>query len=488
MRQATPLFNAFGALLFGKPDRCALSNLLDSLKGSSSISQLQGTFGHLIPQARLAREKQGENSRNRFFPPTVTFWAFLAQVLARGSSCRDALRRIQAWWQFESPKAALPSSDTSAYCAARRRLNEKAINQISSHLADHLESKVTASDRWKNRVVKIVDGTGVSMPDTEANQEKWPQSRLQKTGCGFPTMKLIGLFSLASGALLELAHGSKHDSEIELMRELRHSLKPDDILLTDRGFCSFTEIAAMLARGVDCVMRQHQRRAVDFQAGRKLGPDDRLLEWQKPETCPKSCTKEEFAALPARLVLRMLRYRVKVAGFRTRQVVLITTLIDPALYPKEDLAELYFRRWNVELYFREIKTLLGLDILRCLTPEMIRKELVMHQIAYNLVRTLMQQAALTYHVALKRLSFKGALDSLHHFAAVIHAATGKPRKQAQLLNALLQSIAMDLLPERPGRCEPRAKKRRPKGYQVLTKPRRKMRESPHRGNPKPKQT
>jgi hypothetical protein len=486
MSPATPLFKAFEALLFGKPDHGAIAKLLESFEGSNALNQLQGAFGHLIPQAHLARQNKGPNSRNRIFSPAVTFWAFLSQVLTRGASCRDALRRIQAWWQFESPKTPSPSTNTSSYCTARRRLDDEKLNQISSQLAGHLESQVCATDLWKKRVVKIVDGTGGSMPDTKANQKQWPQSCQQKPGCGFPTMKLLGLFSLASGALLHWVHGSKHDSESELMCGLRGWFKRGDILLTDRGFCSFAEIVAMLARGVDSLMRQHQRRAVDFRAGRKLGPKDRLQEWTKPEVCPKNCTAEEFAALPDRLVLRIVHHSVTVAGFRTRNVVLVTTLIDPRLYPKKDLAELYFRRWSVELHFREIKTLLGLDVLRCMTPEMICKEIVMHQIAYNLVRTLMQEAALTYHVALRRLSFKGALDSLHHFAAVIHAATGKPRKQAQLQAALLRSIALDLLPERPGRSEPRVKKRRPKGYQMLSKPRHKMREVPHRGNPRAK--
>ncbi|MDB6172136.1 MAG: transposase, family, partial [Chthoniobacteraceae bacterium] len=224
---------------------------------------------------------KGENSRRRIFTPAVTFWAFLTQVLTRGSSCRDALRRIQAWWRLEDPTAAAPSNDTSAYCAARLRLNDHALNQISSHLAGHLESNVSGSDLWKNRAVKIVDGTGVSMPDTTKNQEEWPQSAQQKPGCGFPTMKLVGIFSLASGALLHLMLGSKHDHECELLRRLRNYFQPKDILLADRGFCSFAEIAALLARGVDSLMRQHQRRAADFQAGRSLGPDDRLLEWTK---------------------------------------------------------------------------------------------------------------------------------------------------------------------------------------------------------------
>src|ERR1700712_3473646 len=158
------------------------------------------------------------------------------------------------------------------------------------------------------------------MPDTADNQKEWPQSRQQKPGCGFPTLKLIGIFSLASGALLHSVLGSKHQSESELLRRLRAFFKPLDILLSDRGFCSFEEISTMLARGVDCVMRQHQRRATDFRAGRKLGPEDRLVEWIKPETRPKHCREEEFAALPDRLELRMIRYTVEVAGFRTREV------------------------------------------------------------------------------------------------------------------------------------------------------------------------
>lgn len=481
MRDATPFFKAFGPLLFGKPARCAVQKLLDSLDGANPISQLQGAFGHLISQVHLARAKKGANSRQRVFSQALTFWAFLAQVLAPGSSCRDALRRIQAWWQFQHPRTAVPSEDTSAYCAARLRLKDDALRQISSHLADQMERNVSAGDLWKKRVVKIVDGTGLSMPDTLKNQKQWPQSRQQKPGCGFPILKLLGVFSLASGALLHLAHGSKHIHESQLLRQLWDCFMPKDILLADRGFCSYEAIAAMLARGVDSVLRQHEGRSQDFRAGRPLGPDDRLLEWTKPKKRPLHCTSEAFASLPDRLRLRMLRYTIAPAGFRTREVVLITTLVDPVLYPKDDLAELYFARWKVELHFREIKILLGMDVLRCLTPEMIVKEVVMHQIAYNLVRTLMQQAAINYHAVLQRLSFKGALDSLHHFADVIHAASGQPRKQAQLLNALLQSIALDLLPDRPGRTEPRARKRRAKNYQLLTKPRSKMRVTSHRG-------
>ena len=207
------------------------------------------------------------------------------------------------------------------------------------------------------------------------------------------------------------------------------------------------------------------------------------MVWTKPLQRSAACTPEAFAALPATFTLRMVRYLVKNPGFRTKEVVLITTLLDPIAYPASDLASLYFKRWTVELHFREIKVLLGLDVLRCLTPTMIRKEIAMHRIAYNLVRLLMQRASVTHHVRLARISFKGTLDSLHHFSDAIHALAGHPRRQAALLEELLRTIANDLLPVRPGRSEPRAKKRRPKNYHLLTKPRKQMRVPSHRNRP-----
>lgn len=484
MRSATPFFAAFGPLLFGKPKKSALQRLLQQDRPARSLNQLQEAFGHLIPTALLAANSSGMNSRERIFPPLVTFWAFLAQVLERGSSCRAALLRVLAWAKFEGRARETASSQTGGYCQARARLEDHSLQGIGTHLAEQLERNTPAGHLWKGRAVKIVDGTGVSMPDTPANQQPWPQSKEQQPGCGFPWLKLVGLFDLASGAFLHFVHGNKHQHEATLARALWPLLQAGDILLADRGFCSFASLHAILAQGADAVLRLHQARPADFRRGRRLGRDERLLTWVKPLQCPKTWDPQDFAALPATLTLRLLRYRIAIPGFRSQQVVLVTTLLDPELYPGEDLAELYFQRWSVELHFREIKTLLGMDVLRCLSPKMILKELAMHRIAYNLVRALMQQASLQYHVALPRLSFKGTLDALDHFAQTIHAATGQPRKQAALLAALLSTIAADLLPSRPGRSEPRAKKRRPKNYHLLTKPRKLMRLPSHRNRPK----
>jgi len=484
MSSATPFFAAFGPLLFGKSKKSALQALLQNDQPARSLSQFQEAFGHLIPQARLAPNSCGLNSRERIFTPLVTFWAFLAQVLERGSSCRDAVLRVLAWANFAGRGPRTASSQTGGYCQARARLEDRTREQIGHHLAEQIQRNLPQDHLWKGHAVQIIDGTGVSMPDTPDNQELWPQSKEQQPGCGFPWLKLVGLFCLASGALLHFVHGNKHQHEASLARTLFKWLQAGDLLLADRGFCSFASLSAILQQGAHAVLRLHQARPADFRRGRRLGPNERLVTWVKPLQRPKTWDPQDFAMLPATLTLRLLRYGIAVPGFRTQEVVLVTTLLDRARYPLEDLADLYFQRWNVELHFREIKTLLGMDVLRCLSPKMIEKELAMHRIAYNLVRALMQQAGLRYHVALPRLSFKGTLDALAHFGQTIHASTGKPRKQAALLDDLLRIIASDLLPYRPNRSEPRAKKRRPKNYHLLTKPRKQMRVPSHRNRPK----
>ena len=480
---STPFFAALGPLLFGKPRLTAIEKLLRQEGDGHSLSQYQESFGEFIPKALLSPSASGLNSRQRFFPQLITFWAFLAQVLERGSSCRDALRRISAWLQFESPGSPAPSTKTAGYCSARGRLPDATLETIGDHMADQLERNLPTDELWCGRKVKIVDGTNASMPDTLENQEVWPQQRSQKPGCGFPQVKLVGVFSLGSGALLELAEGNLRQHERMLARELWSRMDAGDVVLADRGFCSYQDLNEIAGVGADAVMRLHQMRKVDFRQGKRLGPNDQIVVWTKPLQRSAGCTPEAFAALPATLTLRMVRYLVKTPGFRTKEVVLITSLLDPIAYPASELAALYFKRWTVELHFREIKVLLGLDVLRCQTPAMIRKEIAMHRIAYNLVRLLMQRASITQHVRLARISFKGTMDSLHHFSDVIHALAGQPRRQAALLEQLLQTIAKDLLPVRPGRSEPRAKKRRPNNYHLMTNPRRIMVVPPHRNRP-----
>src|SRR5476651_748450 len=212
-------------------------------------------------------------------------------------------------------------------------------------------------------------------------------------------------------------------------------------------------MAALLQRDVDTVMRLHQMRKVDLRRGKRLGPGDQLVEWSKPAKPPLHVTPAQWELLPQTLAVRLIRVVVETPGFRTRHVLIATTLTDAALYPADAIRELYARRWTIELHFAQIKTILQLDVLRCQSPGMIQKELQVHLIAYNLVRALMQKAAHLYQVLLERLSFKGSLDTLRHWAAAIHASSKTPRKQTELIHRMLEAIATDPNPSRPGRSE-----------------------------------
>lgn len=487
MSRETPFFHAFGPLLFGR----SAPRLLGTLGRLNSLQELYELFGHLLPEQALAAADAGPNSRERIFSTQVTFWAFAAQILSPGAPCREILRRVEAWWQETcgpAKKKKKLSASTSAYCQARARLDTATLELVRGQIAWSLERNVLSEERWINqRPVKIVDGTGISMPDTPENQALWPQSSGQTPGCGFPSMKLVGLFSLASGALLEAQTGSLHSHESTLFRALWSKLQKGDIILADRGFCSYAALAALQQqKGVDSVMRLHQMRKADFRSGKALGPDDRLVVWPKPAQRTEAWSASEFAALPATLTLRMIRLRISALGFRTKSVVLVTTLLDAELYPADMLRELYGERWQVELHFHQIKTFLAMDVLRCKSPELIEREVLMHQIAYNLVRSLMQRSAHLHDVPLTRISFKGTLDTLRHWSVLIAAAGKTPRQQAKLIDQLLALIAADLVPERPGRSEPRAKKRRAKNYKLLNKPRAQMGHVARRNRPQTK--
>jgi len=272
--------------------------------------------------------------------------------------------------------------------------------------------------------------------------------------------------------LLHWAEGTQHVHERKLFRKLFRFFMPGDIALTDRGFCSYVDTATLLRAGVDTVMRLHQARPRDLRRGKHIGHNDRLVTWQKPRQRPRGCTLTDWRRAPDTLTLRLVYVSVNIPGFRTQSLVVVTTLTDPVAYPAEDIARLYLRRWAVELFFRDIKITLGMDVLRCQTPAMVRKEIVMHAIAYNLIRAIMQQAAALYHVPIERLSFKGSVDTLRQWTDTLNAAHDRPREQARLFNHLLQILAEDIVPFRPERAEPRVRKRRPKAYPLMTKPRR----------------
>lgn len=481
---STPFFKAFGPLLFGRKP----GSKLTEIKQIESLGELYEVFGDMVPEKLLGREKRGTNSRERSLPPRVTFWAFVWQVMQPQSSCREVVRKVEAWWRWmQKDRSDTRGLSASAYCQARARLETETLELILSHTAHNLERHVLSEEFGPaGRRVRIVDGTGVSMPDTPANQNCWPQPGAQKPGLGFPVAKLVGLFSLASGALLEHEVGRLREHDSLLLNRMMGKIRKGDILLADRAFCSYAALAALVARGADSVMRLHQARPCDLRRGKMLGKLDRLVEWTRPQQCPPGCDQTTFEALPSKMAVRLIGLRVQVPGFRSRTITLVTTLIDPELYPADELRELYAKRWNVELHFHQIKIALGMDVLRCQSPEMIEKEILVHLIAYNLIRTFMQRAAHIHHVDLSRMSFKGALDTSRHFAAAVHAASLTPRKQDALIAQMLAAIASDPVPLRPNRSEPRAKKRRPKNYRLLTQSRHTMTLDQHRNRWKAK--
>lgn len=420
------------------------------------IDGLAALLTRFIPRELFAL---ATGQRERIYTPWVTLVAFLSQVLTRSSACREAVRRVQAW--RVAARRTVPDDSTSAYCQARARLPVEKLRAAHTHLSAWLERRTESSWQWCGRAVKVLDGCGVSMPDTAANRSVYPYAGGQKPGCGFPTGQMVGLFCLATGRLVRFALATWKAHEIPLARLLLGWIEPGEIVLADRGFCGWGFIALLQRKGVDVVMRAHQCRKLTGRA----------MQWRKPQRLTATWSKTLWRELPRELPMRIVRFRVEVPGFRTEHVVLVTTLLDEKKYSDAALAALYRRRWNVELCFRDIKTTLGLDVLRCRTPALVEKEVWLHAIAYNLVRALMLEAASTHQVDPARLSFKGTVDTLRQWAPLLATGSGVTRAARR---ALLRTIAADQVPDRPNRGEPRAVKRRPKCYQLLTRPRRQM--------------
>jgi hypothetical protein len=440
----------FSSRLCGRRAVSAAEKLGKMAEELSDLARLARPF---IPASLLAKEPKG---RDRIFTPGLTFWAFLSQVLTRGSSCRETVRQVQSWRAKQ--KRGIPDAGTSAYCQARKRLSLDLLRKAHARVEAWIAQRSEARELWCGHRVRVIDGCGVSMPDTKANRKRFPYAGGQKEGCGFPTGQMVGLFCLATGRLIHFALASWKTHEIPLARQLMGWLHKDEVLLGDRNFCGFGFMALLQGQGVHVVVRLHARRKAK----------GRTMLWLKPQLTNRSWTKALWRKLPQELKIRLVRFRVEVPGFRTHHVVLVTTLLDQQRYPDSKIAELYRKRWQVELCFRQIKTTLGLDVLRCQSPQLVEKEVWMHAIAYNLVRAIMLEAALTHQVPLERMSFKGTVDTLRQWLPILEHFPAARRS-----DWLLQ-IAADQVPDRPNRSEPRAKKRRPKVYQLLTKPRHQM--------------
>lgn len=439
-----------------------------------SLHQLDVLFGPLLPGDLLERTATGANSRDCIYTLRRTFFGFLYQVLNPGTPCREIVRQIQALFVLHGGRRI--DGDNGAWCIARKRLPLELLQHARRAAAQYAGKSAWL---WHGLSVKVIDGTSTSLPDTRQNQRAYPQPGGQAPGCGFPLLKIVGVFSLATGVLLDFAKGNKHQHEIRLFQKLLHTFVPGDLALADRGFASYALMALLLSAGVQSVFRLHWRRPADLRKGKHPGKNDRLQVWKKPPKRPAYFPAPLWEGLPGELSVRVLRYTVSQKGWRCRSVTLMTTLLDAQAYPAEELAGLYARRWQIELWFRDIKTTLGMEVLRTKSPEMVHRELEMFLLAYNLIRCLMVQASTHHDVPLERVSFKGSLDACRQFSAAILQARSR-KKQCQLIDELLMAMALDPVPERPGRREPRAVKRRPKPYPLLNRKRRKFRDIPHR--------
>jgi len=429
------------------------------------IRHLPGVLvSEILTPAEIAEAADALDLRWRrcIFSPFVTLWMFVWQALSPGASCREAVLRLLSYRQ--SRGMAMISCRTGAYCRARGRLSTDLVVALMTRVAEKLHAREPRSARWLGRRVKIVDGTTVSMPDTAANQRRFPQQSSQKPGLGFPIARLLGVFCWSSGALMAHATGpvkGKTNSELGLLRGLLGHFQPGDVVLGDRYFSSYFMIALLSNGGVDIVFRQHQRRKTDFRRGRSLGRCDHVVAWQKPR-CPDWLDADFYAQLPDCLMMRELR-----AGNK----VLVTTLLDPQEVSAEALQALYQTRWHCELDLRSIKQMLGMDVLRGQTPDMVEKEIAVHLFAYNLIRALLARAADVHHLAPRRLSFTAALNLLLA-QGMLWVTLTLTREMAE---EILSALAGQRVGERPGRCEPRAVKRRPKPHPLLTQPRREAR-------------
>jgi hypothetical protein len=425
---------------------------------------------HLSPESvHSTCEKLQHEFRERVFSPAVTLWVFLAQVLSGDHSCREAITKLNFWRIARNLKPCNP--DTSSYCEARQRLPEQLFVELLRATGRELTQQAQESWHWLGRVVKVVDGSTITMADTQVNQQAYPQPRTQTAGVGFPIARIVVVFSLALGVAIDAAIGpykGKQTGENNLFRSLLGCFLPGEIALADSYYASYWDFALLLERNVALVARAHHKRTIDFRTGVTLGRCDQVIHYFKPSQRPAWMDGATYRRLPDSIPVRHLRYAVEQPGFRTRIIILATTLIDAQFYTADELANLYRRRWQAELQLRSLKTHMQMEHLRCKRPETVRKEYYTHLLAYNLIRGLMLEAALAAEVSPHQLSFKGAMQSLNTFLGTVIADSSNAHR---LYAALVWMIGTHRVANRPDRIEPRLVKRRPKPHKLLQEPR-----------------
>lgn len=425
---------------------------------------------------KVFRQRGAMFGQEDIFSTQIVLWAFLAQALqdGKGASCAAAVEDI-ATYMHQTDQPA-PCGDTGDYCRARAKLDLPALRGLTTDAARQLEADARDAWLWKSRHAKLVDGFTFTMPDTPANQEVFPQQTQQAPGVGFPIARACTIQSLATAAVCDVAIGpysGKETGETALLRGMLESFDQGDLVVFDRYYCSFMMIAILQQRGLDVCTRLHQGRSCDFRRGRRLGACDHLIAWTRPER-PEWMSRQAYAQIPETMTLREIKFNVKVPGRRTETLTVVTTLTDPNAYSKDDIADLYGFRWNVELDIRDIKQTLGLDHVRCKTPEMVRRELWVTLLAYVLIRKVIATSAAMHDKQPRQLGFTLACQSI--LASRMLLATGSVRDPHGLWTAALARIARNEVANRPGRIEPRVIKRRLHRYPLMQRRRRELRE------------
>ena len=467
----TPFFPAL------RPRLAALGRRTAQTVRQATLAQLQEQLRDFLPAPLLSSADEGPNSRERVFSLRLTFECFLWQMLQPRTSCREVVRQVQALFCLQG-RGRVEEGD-SAYVQARQRLPRERLEKALAATAQAADRRVGPLGPLQGRPVKVADGSTTQLADTPKNQKRYPQPTSQKKGCGFPVLKFVALFSLTSGAILNVMLGSLRHHDLRLLRALWEQLKKGDILLGDRAYGEYTTLAGLPQQGVDVVARLHHARKVDFRKARRLAKNDGLFVWTKGGQQSEILSAKEWALLPAQITVRIIRFTATIRGFRGRRITLVTTLLDPKRYPASELVGLYARRWRLELCLRDLKTTLGMEVLRCKTPAMAEKELLAYLVAHNLIRGVMAEAVARNPVDLERVSFKGSLDALRQYSQALAQARSR-KKRRQLWEDLLLNLVRDLIRYRPHRSEPRAVKRRPKPYPLLNQPRRRFVEISHR--------
>jgi hypothetical protein len=426
-------------------------------------------FASVLTEANIldVLNDHGIKYRNRVFNPVTTIWGFLSQVLSDDHSCRDAVARVIAHQAASGARVCSPN--TASYCNARSRLGRDVLRTLAMQTGQELQGGALQEWKWHGRNVFIVDGSHVSMPDTPQNQATYPQPEVQQPGIGFPLARLTVLLSLATGTCHDLAmapYAGKGTGEKTLLRQMYDTLKPGDVVLADALFDDYFIVCELRQRGVELVARaQYQRVGTQIVQSR---PDGDVIAWQRPNK-PHGMAGEQYRTYPKTLLMRQVSVDARDKDNRVEQFKVITTILD-ALIDGGQIGDLYERRWEGEVDLRSIKSTMKMDILRCKTPEMVQKEIWAYMLAYNLLRTVMAVAAKENGIEPRKISFKGAKQVLTAFAPKLEEA--RPEQRAALVDAMLKAVAYHRVGNRPGRWEPRARKRRPKPGKRLMQPRR----------------